>query len=252
MTEPTPLEAAQKLLIGAAIGSCTCNTKSPELIWHVPNCRYVTIMTALENVELAAAHADEELQGPPNWHTWKGSVLYAGERQVTENPRAGAEPCTIAPELTTSRGRPDPRGDASGPNSEFDSRDGGHVFAIHDALSKANLEYSAYSCSGLNLFGDRKSIDAATRAFHSHGQIDWYQRNLRHWRDECGKLHSKLAIQNSRLSNREQITPEMIDRALHGWFSVKPTDSESDAVLERSMRAALEAALSAVIHEENT
>lgn len=54
MTEPTPLESAQKLLIEAAIGSCTCNTKSPELIWHAPDCRYVKIMMALENVEIAA------------------------------------------------------------------------------------------------------------------------------------------------------------------------------------------------------
>lgn len=196
MTEPSPLEAAQKLLIGASIGSCTCNTKSPELIWHAPNCRFVAIMTALENVEIAAERAPEE-QGPPNWRTWNGSVLYAGERQVT-NPRAGAEPCTIAPELVTPCATPAARDDASGPNSGFDSRDGGHVFAIHDALSKADLEYSAYSCNGVNLFGDRKSIDAAARAFHSHGQIDWYQRNLRHWREECGKLHSKLAIQNER------------------------------------------------------
>lgn len=51
--EPTPLEAAQKLLIAAGIGSCTCNTKSPELFWHASDCRYVTIMMALENVEIA-------------------------------------------------------------------------------------------------------------------------------------------------------------------------------------------------------
>jgi len=50
----TPLlEATKKLLIAASLGSCTCNTKSPELIWHAPNCRYVTLMMALENVEAA-------------------------------------------------------------------------------------------------------------------------------------------------------------------------------------------------------
>lgn len=54
MTEPSPLEAAKKLLIAASIGSCTCNTKSPELTWHAPDCRYVVLMMALENVELAA------------------------------------------------------------------------------------------------------------------------------------------------------------------------------------------------------
>lgn len=52
--EPTSLGAAKKLLVSAAVGSCTCNTKSPELLWHAPNCRYVLIMTALENVEIAA------------------------------------------------------------------------------------------------------------------------------------------------------------------------------------------------------
>ncbi len=52
--EPTPLEAARKLLIGAAIGSCTCHTKTPELMWHEPNCRYVMIMMALENIEITA------------------------------------------------------------------------------------------------------------------------------------------------------------------------------------------------------
>lgn len=66
MTEPTPMKAAQKLLIEAAIGSCTCNTKSPELLWHAPDCRYAKIMMALENVEIAAgrpAHISQML-GP--------------------------------------------------------------------------------------------------------------------------------------------------------------------------------------------
>lgn len=52
---PAPLDAAKKLLISASIGSCTCNTKSPELMWHAPDCRFVTIMMALENVEIAAS-----------------------------------------------------------------------------------------------------------------------------------------------------------------------------------------------------
>lgn len=81
MTEPSPLEAAKKLLIGASIGSCTCNTKSPELIWHAPNCRYVALMMALENIEIADS-ANEELQGPPHWRTWNGAVLDAGERDM--------------------------------------------------------------------------------------------------------------------------------------------------------------------------
>lgn len=89
MTEPSPLEAAKRLLIGAAVGSCTCNTKSPELVWHDPSCRYVILMMALENVEIAAAPADEE-HGPPHWRTWNGSVLDAGERTAPSPSSAGS------------------------------------------------------------------------------------------------------------------------------------------------------------------
>jgi hypothetical protein len=63
---------------------------------------------------------------------------------------------------------------------------------IHETLGAAGLEYCAYSCNGVNLFGDRKSIDAVAVAFHSHAQIAELQTNLRHWRDECGKLHAKI------------------------------------------------------------
>lgn len=51
-----------------------------------------------------------------------------------------------------------------------------------------------YSCNGVNVSGDKASIDAVYEAFHSHGQIDNLKRNLRHWREECGKLHARLAI----------------------------------------------------------
>ena len=40
-------------------------------------------------------------------------------------PRAGAEPCTIAPEHVTPCATPAARDGVPGPNSEFDSRDGG-------------------------------------------------------------------------------------------------------------------------------
>lgn len=43
-------------------------------------------------------------------------------------------------------------------------------------------------------------------------------------------------------SDRGQPTAAQIDAALHGWFSVKPTTGDSDAILERSMKAALIAA----------
>lgn len=66
---------------------------------------------------------------------------------------------------------------------------------IHDALAAASLEYSAYSAPGVNVVGDRKSIDAVMSAFVSHGQIDQLKTHIRHWRDECGKLHARLNSQ---------------------------------------------------------
>lgn len=52
---------------------------------------------------------------------------------------------------------------------------------------------AGYSCNGVNLRGDMQSIKAASDAFHSHGQIEELRRNLRHWREECGKLRSQLS-----------------------------------------------------------
>ena len=53
-------------------------------------------------------------------------------------------------------------------------------------------------------------------------------------------------IMNSLPSDPAQCAPEptaaQIDAALNAWFSVKPSAAESDAVLERSMKAALIAA----------
>ncbi|MGD9631631.1 MAG: hypothetical protein AB7V18_20530 [Pyrinomonadaceae bacterium] len=65
--------------------------------------------------------------------------------------------------------------------------------AIYSVLSSACIEHSALSVSGFNLFGDSKSIKAAQEWLHSHSQIGDLKTNLRHWRDECGKLHAQLA-----------------------------------------------------------
>lgn len=64
--------------------------------------------------------------------------------------------------------------------------------AIYSVLSSACIEHSALSVSGFNLFGDSKSIKAAQEWLHSHSQIGDLKTNLRHWRDECGKLHAQL------------------------------------------------------------
>jgi hypothetical protein len=45
------LEEAQRSLIAAAIGSCTCITKTPELAYHAADCRYLKIGNALDAIE---------------------------------------------------------------------------------------------------------------------------------------------------------------------------------------------------------
>ena len=66
-----------------------------------------------------------------------------------------------------------------------------------DAEARASLpdisKLSGLSINGVNLWGDRKSIEAAMRWEHSHATIDDVRTQLRHWRDECGKLHSQLS-----------------------------------------------------------
>ena len=72
-----------------------------------------------------------------------------------------------------------------------------HPTQFHNALLAANIPYAGLSFNGINLFGDPKSIDAAKTAFHSHGQIDSLKTQLRHWREECGKLHAQLKTARS-------------------------------------------------------
>jgi hypothetical protein len=63
----------------------------------------------------------------------------------------------------------------------------------------------AWSSNGVHVQGDKASIDAVDAAFHSHGQIDELKRNLRHWREECGKLH---AWQRARLEQDDAVRAE--------------------------------------------
>jgi len=69
------------------------------------------------------------------------------------------------------------------------------IRSLHEYLRgwNPNIIMAGYSCNGVNLRGDMQSIKAASEAFHSHGQIEELRRNLRHWREECGKLHSQLS-----------------------------------------------------------
>lgn len=61
------IKAVRSLVMQASLGSCTCNTKSPELVWHDQTCRYVTLMTTLDALDLleelaATASPTDEVQ----------------------------------------------------------------------------------------------------------------------------------------------------------------------------------------------
>lgn len=51
---------------------------------------------------------------------------------------------------------------------------------------------SGYMCNGVRIWGDAKSITLVMEAMHSHETIEAVRTNLRHYREECGKLHAKL------------------------------------------------------------
>ena len=48
------LEAIKKLARTASIGSCSCQTKSPDIQWHRADCRYVLLQYILAQAEEAA------------------------------------------------------------------------------------------------------------------------------------------------------------------------------------------------------
>ncbi len=80
---------------------------------------------------------------------------------------------------------------------DIKSRDA--LYKMYDALKAADVEYSALSTTGINIFAaDRKSIDACSAALDKAAQWDRLCRNLRHWQEECGKLHSQLDASLSR------------------------------------------------------
>lgn len=111
------------------------------------------------------------------------------------------------------------------------------ISAIHDALSAANLEYSGYSCNGVNVVGDRGSINKVAAAFHSHSQIDWYQRNLRHWREECGKLHAKLAASPDTSTLLTCKSPLRAAAERVCWFDWSDNDMDACAAIDALRKA---------------
>lgn len=60
---------------------------------------------------------------------------------------------------------------------------------MYDALNKANIEYSAMSWSGMNIFGDTKSINYVRSAIHYYEQREIYQRC---YLDNINALNSKI------------------------------------------------------------
>lgn len=44
----TPLEQVKKSILAATIGSCDCNTKTPNAIYHAAHCRYLKLLQALD------------------------------------------------------------------------------------------------------------------------------------------------------------------------------------------------------------
>ncbi len=47
----TPLEQAKRSILAATIGSCECNTKSPDAAYHAAYCRYLKLLQALDSLD---------------------------------------------------------------------------------------------------------------------------------------------------------------------------------------------------------
>lgn len=57
--------------------------------------------------------------------------------------------------------------------------------AFYDALNTAGLEYAVFSCNGVDLFGDRESIDALKRWHHEAGTVPQLSEALTFLRARC-------------------------------------------------------------------
>lgn len=66
--------------------------------------------------------------------------------------------------------------------------------------------------NGMCLMGDRKSVLAAAQVFQLAAKVGALEVNLRHWREECGKLHAQLAKAKADLQSWET-TAKRIEEA---------------------------------------
>lgn len=83
-----------------------------------------------------------------------------------------------------AHGIADAQGDAY---AEYASEFDGYARAAIDALKKHS---AGLSIGGVTVWGDPDDIQAVMNWQHSHATIDDVRANLRHWREECGKVHA--------------------------------------------------------------
>lgn len=86
-----------------------------------------------------------------------------------------------------AHGIADAQGDAY---AEYSSEFDGYAKAALDALKKHS---AGLSVGGVNVWGSPGDIKAIVAWQQSHATIDDVRTNLRQWREECGKVHAKLA-----------------------------------------------------------
>jgi hypothetical protein len=53
------LDAVKKQLVSISVGGCNCDTKTPDVSFHEPTCRYRKAQEALDNVDAIAALSQE-------------------------------------------------------------------------------------------------------------------------------------------------------------------------------------------------
>ena len=98
--------------------------------------------------------------------------------------------------------------------SEFD----GYAKAAVDALKKHS---AGLSVGGVNVWGEPEDIKAVMEWQHSHATIDDVRTSLRHWREECGKVHAH---------RREML--DVLKRAIAVWDADDFDELAANAVLK--------------------
>lgn len=70
--------------------------------------------------------------------------------------------------------------------------------AMARALPPDPKELAGLSIGGIDLWANAKAIQAVVQWQQDHATIDDVRTALRHWRDECGKLHAQVRSTNER------------------------------------------------------